>query len=73
MRIRLLLTAVICLLCLVPLQQSGAADPFQAAGAFRFNEGTLAPDFNLEDIVGNRVSLQDFRGKVVLIDFWATW
>ena len=73
MRIKLLLTAVICLLCLASLQQAGAADPFEAAGAFRFNEGTLAPDFNLEDIVGNRVSLQDFRGKVVLIDFWATW
>ena len=73
MKLKSLLSAVICLLFLFSMQQIEAADPFEAAGAFRFNPGTLAPEFNLEDIVGNRVSLQDFRGKVVLIDFWATW
>ena len=30
-------------------------------------------DFSLEDLSGERVSLGDFRGKVVLINFWATW
>ena len=37
------------------------------------NEGALAPDFSLADINGNMVNLSDFRGKVVFIDFWATW
>lgn len=32
-----------------------------------------APDFTLEDLDGNPVSLVDFRGKIVIIDFWATW
>ena len=32
-----------------------------------------APSFTLEDRQGTRVSLRDFRGKPVLIDFWATW
>jgi thiol-disulfide isomerase/thioredoxin len=32
-----------------------------------------APDFSIEDIHGNMVSLSDFKGKVVYIDFWATW
>lgn len=32
-----------------------------------------APDFTLEDLQGNRVSLSDFKGKVVVLDFWATW
>jgi cytochrome c biogenesis protein CcmG/thiol:disulfide interchange protein DsbE len=32
-----------------------------------------APNFLLEDIVGNRVELDQYRGKVVLVDFWATW
>jgi thiol-disulfide isomerase/thioredoxin len=32
-----------------------------------------APDFTLNDLDGNAVSLTDFRGKVVIIDFWATW
>lgn len=32
-----------------------------------------APDFVLSDINGKRISLSDFKGKVILIDFWATW
>lgn len=34
---------------------------------------TLAPDFLLKDLNGNSVRLGDFRGKVVLLNFWATW
>jgi thiol-disulfide isomerase/thioredoxin len=36
-------------------------------------EGAPAPGFELEDLKGNTVSLSDFRGKVVYIDFWASW
>lgn len=50
-----------------------AGDPIAAAGAFKFNKGTVAPEFNIENLAGNPVKLQDFRGKVVLLDFWATW
>lgn len=32
-----------------------------------------APDFTLNDLDGNAVSLASLRGKTVLIDFWATW
>ena len=32
-----------------------------------------APGFSLTDIKGNRVNLSDYKGKVVIIDFWATW
>ena len=32
-----------------------------------------APDFRLENISGKEVSLSDFLGKVVYIDFWGTW
>ena len=35
--------------------------------------GGLAPAFQLEDTNGNQVSLSDLRGKVVLVNFWATW
>lgn len=36
-------------------------------------EGALAPDFTLESLDGSQVSLADFRGRPVLINFWATW
>ena len=32
-----------------------------------------APDFALEDLKGNVVNLSDFAGKVVFLNFWATW
>ena len=32
-----------------------------------------APDFTLEDMQGKKVSLSDFRGKIVVMNFWATW
>jgi thiol-disulfide isomerase/thioredoxin len=33
----------------------------------------LAPDFTLSDSTGTPVTLSDFRGQVVLLNFWATW
>ncbi len=35
--------------------------------------GDEAPDFRLHDLEGAVVSLSQFRGKVVLLNFWATW
>ena len=32
-----------------------------------------APEFALKDVDGRTVKLSDYRGKVVLLDFWATW
>ncbi len=32
-----------------------------------------APDFKVQDLQGNMLSLADFRGKVVFLNFWATW
>ena len=35
--------------------------------------GNPAPDFTVTDIDGKKITLSDYRGKVVLLDFWATW
>ena len=35
--------------------------------------GTPAPDFTVQDKAGGPVKLSDYKGKVVVLDFWATW
>jgi cytochrome c biogenesis protein CcmG, thiol:disulfide interchange protein DsbE len=35
--------------------------------------GMSAPDFSLPDLQGNKQRLSDYRGKVVFLNFWATW
>jgi thiol-disulfide isomerase/thioredoxin len=49
--------------------------PDAGGGGSRGNgaDSPVAPDFTLLDLEGRPVSLADFRGKTVVIDFWATW
>jgi peroxiredoxin len=47
-----------------------SAPPTAAAGSFI---GKEAPDFTLPDVNGKMISLSSFRGKYVLVDFWASW
>ena len=35
--------------------------------------GRQAPNFQLKDLDGRQVSLSELRGKIVMLDFWATW
>jgi peroxiredoxin len=35
--------------------------------------GMEAPDFTLKDLQGNTVTLSEYRGKVVFLNFWASW
>lgn len=37
------------------------------------DKAPLAPVFTLKDLEGNTVSLSDYKGKLVFVNFWATW
>jgi len=51
-----------------------AAVTFIAAGcAKKQPDYGNAPKFTLPDVNGNQVALSDFQGKVLIVDFWATW
>ncbi|MBU6430528.1 MAG: redoxin domain-containing protein, partial [Cyanobacteria bacterium REEB65] len=43
------------------------------AGAVGEPDRPQAPAFTLHDLKGHAVSLADFKGRVVLLNFWATW
>lgn len=47
--------------------------PGASNSPYRFSSGDLAPDFTVETLDGKTVSLSDYRGKTVLLNFWATW
>ena len=57
------------------MQQSriGASLQQHIAGSKAGQVGSLAMDFTQPDVNGNPVSLSSFRGKYVLVDFWASW
>ena len=48
-------------------------DLMSAARVMKFKAESMAMGFRVDDVEGKRIELDDFRGKVVLLDFWATW
>lgn len=71
MRAKLLIGMALVAVCLgiYFLEHQSPPSAPRAAPADR----ALAPDFSLPDLTGRRLSLSTYRGKVVLLDFWATW
>mgnify|MGYP001818585285 FL=1 len=47
--------------------------PFNPSRKPPIGKGVPAPNFSLPDLEGKKVSLTDFKGKVVLLNIWATW
>ena len=59
------------------LAESTSAAPLDSTktitSVYKFTPGTPAPDFQLTSLEGEMVSLADYRGQTVMINFWATW
>ena len=62
-----------CLECSLAVWQSLAASTSTQASLKPESARTLAPDFTLRDAAGNELTLSSLKGKVVLLNFWATW
>src|SRR5947209_6798906 len=54
-------------------QHSASPPPRREDGGAAGEIGSRLPDFSAEDLRGRKISSADLHGKVVLIDFWATW
>jgi peroxiredoxin len=48
-------------------------DLFERAGVSELTTGQRAPEFDLERFSGGRASLADWKGALVVLNFWATW
>ncbi len=68
----LLIAAVVILAGLYAINRYWIA-PVQAKQTAPAGQYPLAPGFSLTDVFGHQLNLADYRGKVVLLDFWATW
>lgn len=54
---------LLALLCVAPALSLGSKP----------EDGLIAPAFSLPDLSGKAVSLSDYKGKVILLNFWASW
>ena len=70
---RALASAAVALTLVVAVAAAVAGPDFAAFGFQPYEPPKPAPDFALPDLEGRTRSLGDFRGKVLLLFFWATW
>ena len=73
MRLVIAGTAVFLMVAMVGIGGVAAADILPTAERHVVKLGEPAPNFQLRDLNGRLVTLSDLRGKVVLLNFWATW
>ena len=73
MRLAIAGTAVFLMVAMVGIGNAAAPDILPVAERNVVRLGEPAPNFQLRDLNGRLVTLSDLRGKVVLLNFWATW
>jgi peroxiredoxin len=68
-----LLIIVALTLLILRVQSPGTENPQTEANQFKPQEGYMAPRFSLRNLKGNLEGLDDHSGKVIVVNFWATW
>lgn len=66
-RLTILLLIIVCVATVYMLNRRWTRQPSSPQSA------NSAPDFTVTDLDGRKLSLSDYKGKVVLLNFWATW
>ena len=71
---RIVLAFAISLAVALPLGGALASpEAMKALGVLEMRQPTRAPDVTMPTLAGRPLSMKDLRGKVVLVNFWATW
>ena len=68
-----LLIIVALTLLILRVQRPSPENPQPKANQFKSQEGYMAPRFSLRNLKGNMEGLDDHLGKVIVVNFWATW
>ena len=70
---RHLLMVIFFLIIFLPGSAPLAIAQFSEAGVQKLRVAVDAPDFTLKEVGGGKVSLKELRGKIILLNFFATW
>ncbi len=61
------------ILLLLRISMVSAQTQFVEAGVEKFRVPVEAPDFTLQEIGGGKVSLKELKGKIIFLNFFASW
>ncbi len=64
---------ILVILLLLRISMVSAQTQFVEAGVEKFRVPVEAPDFTLQEVGGGKVSLKELRGKIILLNFFASW
>jgi cytochrome c biogenesis protein CcmG/thiol:disulfide interchange protein DsbE len=70
---RRLLMILFFLVIFILANTSIATAQFTEAGVQKLRVAVDAPDFTLKEMGGGKISLKELRGKIILLNFFATW
>ena len=68
-----IILAAIALIAIAAPESAVAQDRAEIEATTLVKPGQTAPDFTVEMVDGEKVTLSSLKGKIVLINFWATW